>query len=412
MNTDPLSLHVGKAEAVEQLGERAGLGRVSGHDASVGATLTQVRAILPPLRNAQVGIRTVEELGGQWRPIQHANPRPLTPPMHTNGQPDCFGSAGNHVAFSPDYKILAISNGYIGHFFGASLVFAADGGSIVQDVSSRYGELFQYYDFDVPSVLAEAPFIDGLVIPISDDIRPLNFCHWLIDWLPRLAFLGFWAHRPTAYVVTTPLVASFQRDSLRMCGFDDSRIIALGDFRAVRGRELLVPSDLRVVPHPIQKAAPWALSYLRSTVGLASIMEAGAAGRKREKIYVSRADAARRKVTNDAELAAALTPLGYRMVTLSDLSLAEQVTTFSYASHIVGLHGAGLSNLAFAMPGTKVIEIFPQRYGTPAFYVVAAGVECPYATYIADRTLPAGHAQFDDVMVDVPHFMDICSGLL
>jgi capsular polysaccharide biosynthesis protein len=291
-------------------------------------------------------------------------------------------------------------------------VFAPDGSSMVLDVSSRYAPLHQYYDFDLPTVLGNAPFIDGTVIPITDDVRPLNFCHWLLDWIARLGFLGSRAHRQSTYVVTTPLIAAFQRDSLRMCGFDESRVIALEEFQAVRARELLVPGDLPDVPHPIHKAAPWTLSYLRSTIGLSSMREAGGGRRRGEKIYVSRADGGHRKVVNDVEFAAALARRGYRTITLSDLSLAEQVTAFAYASHIVSMHGAGLANLAFATPGTKAIEIFPESFGTPAFWVVAAGTEYLYATDIADRVMPGAAAPFADVAIDVARFLDACGELL
>ena len=274
------------------------------------------------------------------------------------------------------------------------------------------GVCSEYYDFDAVTAIKEAPFIDGTVIPIADDIRPLNFCHWLVDWLPRLGFLGPTAYKPSVYVLTTPLVANFQRDTLRMCGFDESRVIALEDFHAVRARELLVPGDLREIPHPIYKGAPWALSYLRSTIGLSSIMQVSGDLRRREKIYVSRSDATRRRIVNDAELAAALARFGYRRIELSGLSLAEQVTRFAYASHIISLHGAGLSNLALATPGTQVIEIFPERYGLLSFAVIAASMSCPYATYIADKTVPAAITQFDDVEVDVTRFLDACGHLI
>lgn len=413
MNTALLPQSLGKGDAVFKLGNLAGLPDANGWDAStVPSTLAQISASLPPLRNEQMVVSDAEELALKWTPIHHANARGLMPPIFTNGRPTCFGSVLNINAFSPEFKVLTVQNGYIGHFFGAALVVASDGHSIVEDVSSRYAGLYQYYDFDAASLLKEAPFIDGIVVPIADDIRPLNFCHWLVDWLPRLGFLGPLAHDPNTYVVTTPLIAKYQRDSLRMCGFDESRVIALDNFRAVRARELLVPSDLKIIPHPIYKGAPWALSYLRSTVGLGSIMETGGGVRRHEKLYISRADASRRKIVNDEEFAAALLNFGYRAIELSHISLAEQVAHFAYASHVISLHGAGLSNLAFATPGTKVLEIFPQRYGTPAFAVIAGSVGCSYATYIADMTVDRAVAQFDDVKLDVSHFLEVCGHLI
>jgi capsular polysaccharide biosynthesis protein len=412
-NLEPLDVRLGKADAIMELSARAGITGANGwNSGSIPSTLAQIREALPPMRNEETVVSTAEKLGLNWTPIHQANARGLTPPIFTNGRPACFGGVDAVNAFSPEFKLLTIQNGYVGHFFGAPLIMAADGISIVQDVSSLYGGLYQYYDFDLSATIKEAPFIDGIVIPIADDIRPLNFCHWLVDWIPRLSFLGPLARNPSVFVVTTPLIAEYQRDSLRMCGFDESRVIALEDFRAIRAGELVVPNDLQVIPHPIYKGAPWALAYLRSSVGLASLVEASGDVRRREKIYVSRGDAMRRKIVNDAELATALASYGYRTIELSGMSLADQVASFAYASHVVSLHGAGLSNVAFALPGTKVLEIFPERYGTPAFAVIAASVGCSYATYIADSTVAAATTQSDDVEIDVVNFLEVCGHLI
>ena len=42
---------------------------------------------------------------------------------------------------------------------------------------------------------------------------------------------------------------------------------------------------------------------------------------------------------------------------MSSLSFLEQISLFSEAEIIIGLHGAGLSNLMFCQPNTKVVEI-------------------------------------------------------
>ncbi len=413
MITPPLSRHIGKAEAVIELSARVGIRDINGWDQHhAHSNLARIHALLPPICNEQIMVSAVEQLGLTWVPMHNAAARDLEPATFTNGRPACFGTGGVITAFSPDFKVLPIKNGYVGHFFGGALVVTSDGRSIVGDVSSRYRELYQYYDFDLAAILKDAPFIDGVVVPIADDIRPLNFCHWLVDWLPRLGFLGAHAYKSSVYVVTTPLIAQFQRDTLRMCGIDESRVIALEDFQAVRARELLVPSDLRQMPHPIHQGAPWALSFLRSTVGFGSIMEVGHDVRRREKLYISRADATRRRVVNDQELSSALARFGYRTIQLSGLTIAEQAARFAYASHVISIHGAGLSNLVFCAPGTQVIEIFPASYGILSFAVIAASMECPYATYLADNPDARNAAQFDDAMIDVPRFLAACDGLL
>jgi capsular polysaccharide biosynthesis protein len=70
---------------------------------------------------------------------------------------------------------------------------------------------------------------------------------------------------------------------------------------------------------------------------------------------VSREDAKTRKLVNAEKLLMALK--GWETVTLENLPIEEQVRCFSEASHVVSTHGAGLTNLLWCEPGTKVIEI-------------------------------------------------------
>ena len=48
---------------------------------------------------------------------------------------------------------------------------------------------------------------------------------------------------------------------------------------------------------------------------------------------------------------------GWETVALENLSIREQIKTFAEASHVLAAHGAGLVNLLWCQPGTKVIEI-------------------------------------------------------
>jgi hypothetical protein len=49
----------------------------------------------------------------------------------------------------------------------------------------------------------------------------------------------------------------------------------------------------------------------------------------------------------------------------------EQVDLFQRATHVIGCHGAGLTNILFCNPGTIVIEILNICYATPAYALIA-----------------------------------------
>jgi hypothetical protein len=73
------------------------------------------------------------------------------------------------------------------------------------------------------------------------------------------------------------------------------------------------------------------------------------------KIFISRDDAPARKLINAEEVLMALQ--GWETVTLTGMGIKKQIELFSAASHVISTHGAGLTNLLWCQPGTKVIEI-------------------------------------------------------
>ena len=74
------------------------------------------------------------------------------------------------------------------------------------------------------AALAGARRVRGPVFLLSDDIWPANFSHWMLDALPRLDALAAAGLREGVTIATGPLGASWQRETLRHCGVDPSRL--------------------------------------------------------------------------------------------------------------------------------------------------------------------------------------------
>ena len=362
--------------------------------------------------NADMTLCNSKDVAGVIRhqvhgPSQHN----LAPPVFMNGRPDSFPEAGGNVVFPPGLNMISVVNGAVCNFAESPVIIGGDGRSVISDYSSQYCGLVHFYEVPMRSRIEQSPIIDGTVIVMFDDIRPLNYCHWLIDWIPRLAYLGARISRDDVFVATLPMTTEFQRESLRMCGFDESRIIGLSVYDVVRARELLVPSDLGLTPHPAHKVSPWALDYVRSTFGLQSAAEIGLPKRQR-KIYVSRNDAGGRRILNEDAVVERLAAAGYDRVVPSEMTFREQVTTFMGASHVIGCHGAGLTNFVFTPMGSELVELFPQSFGMPTYYILAAGMARPYFTFVAGQVVPGSHPQYDDLVLDLDEFEHCCGSLL
>jgi hypothetical protein len=91
---------------------------------------------------------------------------------------------------------------------------------------------------------------------------------------------------------------------------------------------------------------------------------------RRRRIFVTRPAGAGRTIVNEADVLGLLLPLGFEILDPGRLSFAEQVSTFASASHVIGIHGAGLTNVVFGgRDGARVLEIHPPRpskWGGPA----------------------------------------------
>jgi hypothetical protein len=75
------------------------------------------------------------------------------------------------------------------------------------------------------------------------------------------------------------------------------------------------------------------------------------------RIYLSRADARWRMLTNEEEVWGLLRARGFTRVLLSQISVAELAPLMAGANVVVGPTGANLAATIFCFPGTRVIEL-------------------------------------------------------
>ena len=241
--------------------------------------------------------------------------------------------------------------------FGDGAVLSADGREVVRDVSHDFGRpadehwLLGYEELRAPEVL------DGATAVVAVNLGA-GYCHWLLEELPRLLLV------PKGEVENLILHASEPARAALVRRGGSERIVEARRTAHRACAPLLVPALVGRVGRP----TPAALSLIADFAdGL------GREGsRFGERIYVSRAKAARRRVANEVELASALAAAGFATVYLEELGWAEQIAVFRAARVVVAPHGAGLANLVFCAPGTRVVELVGREYFNPTFWRLAA----------------------------------------
>ncbi len=223
--------------------------------------------------------------------------------------------------------------------------------------------IFQYQALPAPVALR------GEVVALSASCGMSNYYHWLYDVLPRLEVLrqsGIKLSEDAQFAVNSNRLG-FQREMLEILGI--KRVIATEPLYHLRAEILIVPS----LPGVTGGVPKWVCDYLRRT--FLDRLRLDVDGVAPEKmIYISRAGATYRRITNEAEVEELLMGHGFEVFKLEEISVAEQITLFHQARIVVAPHGAGLSNLVFCQPGTKVLEMCAPQYVNPCFWTISDGV--------------------------------------
>ena len=227
-----------------------------------------------------------------------------------------------------------------------------------------------------------------------------NYYHWLLESLPRWKILQDAGYTDYDYVLLHSKPYRFQDETL-------DRLNVPGEKRLRCNKNFMHQFDRLVVPampFPLWQVTPWACEWVRALFPQR--------GGGPERIYLSRRDAARRRLVNEAEMEARLEKMGFVCVQPEKMSVAKQATLFSAAKWVVAPHGAGLANLVFAPSGARVVELFHPEHQTPCFkYLALARGQC-YASLIGTRMRELAHYNDRDAefTIEIAEVLRLLSG--
>lgn len=220
--------------------------------------------------------------------------------------------------------------------------------------------------------------------------------HWLFDTLPRLHLL-----RESGLEwdwLVAPYITEFQKDTLRLLGVNPKIIISERE-RHIEAEELLVPTLPGLPGNP----PSWAVKFLRKSFLTCATHPT--------RLYISRAKARSRHITNEDALFAALEPMGFQKVFLEDYSFTRQVNLLNSAEFVVSAHSTALANLVFCQPRTKVIEIFSPRYVTVCWWALADLLDLDYGYVLGEGQASGQHEVHDGITVSIPKVLALLSSM-
>jgi len=241
-----------------------------------------------------------------------------------------------------------------GRVFGSGNVLSPDGQAIARDVSPDFGKPLEEHWLLTYKKIRPPVYLPGTTAVIATTLGA-GYSHWLLEELPRLLAL-----KPdNCETLIAHAAQAYNREAFGLHGFLGKVLPAKREAH-YSCEQLLVPSLGQLTPATVRTLDEFTaqLQLTASPFG--------------ERLYISREKAKRRRVANESELWAELSPHGFVKLHLEELTWAQQITAFRAAKVIVAPHGAGLANLVFCQPGTKVIELLHRSYVNPCYWQLAA----------------------------------------
>ncbi len=274
-------------------------------------------------------------------------------------------------ALSREVKIYYLANPYI--VGETAIVMSSDRRIFKQLTYPINGRTWRYEDFFgeamLPAASSRIGWHTSFVCPTS-----YNFFHWMIECLPRLAVLE--KYLPLFDGIIIPRNPQpFHCESLAPLGIGADRLIEASPTLHLK-LEHFFATDYSARDNP----APWLHLWYKDKF----IRPLNLKVKPGRKIYISRADASHRRVSNSEEVHTMVSALGFEVVALSRLSFIDQAKLFNTSDVIVGEHGAGFANLVFCRTGSKVIEIFSVFWIAPCGYAIARSAGLEYHAYVAE----------------------------
>jgi hypothetical protein len=210
-----------------------------------------------------------------------------------------------------------------------------------------------------------------------------NYFHWLFDVLPRIFILKkIYKIKSDDFFIVPNYLYKFQKETLKLLGINN--IINAYKKNHIKA-DKVISVHFDVSQQNNFRIPIWVIKFLKIHLKVNSKNS-----KKYEKIYIDRNDSLNtnlRKIENEDEIKNYLKKKGFKFLQLSNLEFLDEIRIFNNAKIVIGLYGAGLSNVIYCKKNTSVIEIRPNGCGNLYKNLIKdcglkyGGIECKKSSY-------------------------------
>jgi len=179
-----------------------------------------------------------------------------------------------------------------------------------------------------------------------------NYAHWWIDVVAAIGVALEGGAASDSTLLLPVITNNYQRETLDLIPEIADRSLSGQQGVGVRCDRLffnhrITASDY--TPHPRRVEF---IQELKRRAGAD-----GGGSKKKRKLYISRRDAGARPLANVDEVESLVASHGYEVMQMTGKSIKEQIQIFSSLTHLIAPHGAGLANILFCQPYTRMLEL-------------------------------------------------------
>ena len=214
---------------------------------------------------------------------------------------------------------------------------------------------------------------------IGDNWKWANYFHWMTDFLPKI--LLFRKNVDKDFFLLIPI--SFTEKSafyvLQSLNLLNIKYIVLNRHISYRFKEIYVLPNMTIVGNQRVNALQILRNEIKAKSSLLDI-------ENEDIIYISRSDNNKKKynsnirnIINEKECINMFNELGIKTVALAGVSLDKQIKIFEKAKLVIGLHGAGLTNMLYCKTNSYILEIRQEGdYCNNCYFSLASALEHRY----------------------------------
>lgn len=273
---------------------------------------------------------------------------------------------------SPEAVVLSLQGG-ISTGFGANLT---ESGVLIKELSPEMGVrhgIEKHVIFSSVRVFSVKKY-NNSVVTFTTHRQGVTYFHWLFNVLPKIHLVEKSGLKFDKIYIEVQ--KRFQEETIKLLGYESEQIIDSSKCNYLSASQLIIPS-LPDYKKP-SRITDWSCDFLRQKFLNCIPPKPKVSKSKTKRIYISRADAKFRKITNEPEVIHFLQEYGFNIIKLEYLSFLDQVSLFRDAEVVVASHGAGITNIVFCSEKTKVIEIFAPKFVNLCYWYLSCHVGLDY----------------------------------